>query len=159
MADNNSSMLIPTSFIIPDDKNEMKIKLYQYLNNMAITINDKDSGIYQLEEFITCKKYFPNPTLLPTDPNFTEMRSSLRLMIDFGALPNTATKSVAHGIAVSNQYTWVGIKATATNTTALTGIPVPNSWITIDATNVNITTPGDYSGYNICLVELEYLVN
>jgi hypothetical protein len=87
------------------------------------------------------------------------------MTVNFGALPNTATKSVAHGITITTATTFTRIYATASDTSGSTYIPIPfssptlvsNIQITVDATNVNITTGSNRSNFNICYVVLEYI--
>lgn len=95
-----------------------------------------------------------------------EMRTVYRLVINFGALPNTATKSVAHGIVCTALTTFTRIYGTASNTTALTYIPLPyastpavanNIELSVDATNVNVRTAANYSAYDTTYIILEYL--
>jgi hypothetical protein len=86
------------------------------------------------------------------------------MTVNFGALPNTSTKSVPHGITVTNTLSWTKIYGSATDQIGLTGIPIPyvdlagnDIQIDVDQTNINISTSSDYSNYTICYVVLEYL--
>lgn len=160
MAIEQTILTIPTTYIIPEEKDEMRVKLYQYFSDIAKVLNAKESGYYfNYNEFSTGQRFFPNPNLPQTDPNFNAVRDSWRITIDFGALPNTGTKSVAHGISVTNTTSFTRIDAVATDQAALIGFSIPGNGcsITVDATNVNITTPADLTAYNICYVYIEYL--
>lgn len=86
------------------------------------------------------------------------------MVVDFGALPNTGTKSVPHNITVTGSTIWTRYYATATYPGS-SGIPIPyasptlanNIEINVDATNVNITTGSDRTAYTTTYVILEYL--
>ncbi len=167
---------VPTTFIweiqqiqssnIDPNLKETLIRPYQNINQMAIVLNTKDSAMYVQEEFINGQVYFPNPALNSTTPGNPQMRQVFRKVIDFGALPNAAAKSVAHGI---QQPAWLMTRmyATATDLTAQAYIPVPfastiavNQNISLEctATNVVITTAVDYSAFTYCFVVLEYML-
>lgn len=81
--------------------------------------------------------------------------------IEFGALPNAALKSVAHGI--SNLGICFVVSAFAKNSSNLI-LPIPYATYTgqdqiqiyINSTNINIRTYGNMSAYTICYVTLRY---
>ena len=84
-----------------------------------------------------------------------------RKVIDFGALPNTATKSVNHGI--SGMGTLVRSNAVAHYTAGGSRIPVPNTFFAgqvmgIEVTNTAVRIWADFAGsyLNACKVILEY---
>ena len=150
---NNFGLFIPTTTIFDvaelqeinvnsEEFKELLVRLYQTVNNIALSTNVKTTGYFLNQEFVTGELYFN------VNNDFNNLRPVYCMVVNFGALPATGTKSVAHGIPVTNTYSWVQIYATATNPTAVTGIPVPyssaagvtsNLEIKIDATNVNIT--------------------
>lgn len=144
---------------------ELLVRLYQNLNNISTMVNFKDTGFYDTNEFVNGQLYFPNPALSSQTQQNPLFRQVFRLVIEFGALPNTATKSVAHNISINDAYTFTRIYATASDTTGLNYIPIPyaspvlanNIELNVDATNVNITTGSNRSNYSICYVVLEYL--
>jgi hypothetical protein len=144
---------------------ELLVRLYQNLNNMALAINGKDTGIYHTDEFVTGKLYPPDPTSTSATLTKPIQRPVYRKVIDFGALPNAATKTVAHGLTVSATMIWVNMYGCATDPVALIGIPIPyasdtasdNIELWVDNTNVNITTAADWRAYSKCYIVLEYL--
>lgn len=121
---------------------ELLVRLYQNISAITTALNLKDSGYYTFAEFVNGQLYFPNPALTSNTSQTAAYRQVFRYVINFGALPNTATKSVAHGLAINTGWTFTRIYATASDTTGLTYIPIPDaqSTISVDATNVNITT-------------------
>lgn len=138
------------------------VRLRQSINNIALVTNIKDSGYYLPAEFVNGQIYFPNPDLTITDPAAKNAvyRQVYRILVNFGALPNTATKSVAHNIPnVSSSFTFTRMYGAASNPTGLLYQPIPNVGITLtaDATNVNITTIANLTAYTRTLIVLEYL--
>lgn len=146
---------------------ELLIRMYQNLSNMANLLNIKDSGYYVLNEFLNSQGFFQNPTTVNTTVINPELRNVFRTVVNFGALPNAGAKSVAHGITVTNTFSFTRIYACASKQTApLSFIPIPyasvvavadNIQLDVDATNVTITTAIDYSAYTVCYVVLEYI--
>lgn len=144
------------------------VRLYQNINLISLAVNLKDSGIYSnIEPFVNGQTWFPNPAYNSSTDTYPSPRQDYRLVINFGALPDTATKSVLHNIPINSGYTFTRIYGCATDTTGLTAIPIPfaspvlanNIQLDIDATNVNITTGSNRTNYNECYVIIEYLTN
>lgn len=169
---NNFGLFIPTTTIFDvaelqeinvnsEQFKELLVRLYQTVNNITLATNLKTTGYYLNQEFVTGELYFN------VNNDFNNLRPVYCMVVNFGALPAAGTKSVAHGIPVTNTYSWVQIYATATNPSTLTGLPIPyssatavasNLEINADGTNVNITTGGtNYSAYTKTLVVLKYI--
>jgi hypothetical protein len=80
--------------------------------------------------------------------------------IDFGALPNTTTKSVAHGITGLDLSKHIGFQCTAGDA-GVFAAPVPQTvagitmQILADGTNISITTSADLSAFTT-KIRLEY---
>ncbi len=146
---------------------ELLVKLYETVNQIALVLNSKESGYYPLVEFVNGQLYFPNPLLTSSTTRVPTQRQVIRKVINFGALPNTATKSVAHGVDITNTYTFTNVTATSTDTLALTGLNIPYASATAansielntDATNVNITTGINRTAFNQTYVLLEFITS
>jgi hypothetical protein len=144
---------------------ELLVRLYQQVGNIAVVLNTKDSGLYELSEFVNGQVWFSNPTLNSSTLQSAQDRQVLRTVINFGSLPNTGTKSVAHNISCTPMTTFTRIYATASDTTGFNYIPIPyasatavdNIELNVNATNVNIITGSNKSNFNICYVILEYI--
>lgn len=143
---------------------ELLVRLYQNLNVLSLVVNVKDSAFYVDSEFVTSGQYFTNPTLSSATAQNPTLRPVFRKVINFGALPNTATKSVAHGIAPIASFSFTRIYGCATNPST-SYIPLPyaspvlasNIELNADATNVNVTTGSDRTAYTITYIILEYI--
>lgn len=136
---------------------EFMIRLTQYLNLLALSSNGKDDGTYSTAADSNGQSFWSlNPGETPRAVN--------RVVIDFGALPNNTTKSVAHNITINATTIFTRIYATA-NDPSTSFIPIPyadsagtdNIELDIDANNVNITTASDKRGYTSCYVILEWI--
>lgn len=176
MVDNSQSnigLFIPTTNVwdiqnLEDPKDispalkELLIRLYQNINYISVALNLKDSGYYVQQEFLTGQLFFPN---FVNDNTSNNGRQAFRMVVNFGALPNNGTLSVAHGINVQNSFIFTRMYGCASNQTTTTYLPIPYSSATtakiiemyVDATNVYITTSSDLSSYTQTLVILEYV--
>ena len=173
-AQSNPGLFVPTTYIwdvarvndvdvnTPEFK-ELLVRLYQNLNSMAIALNWKDTGFYLQEEFVNGQIYFPSPTLSSTTAQSPTNRQVFRKVVNFGVLPNTAAKSVAHGLTITSGYSFTRIYGTATNPSTQF-IPLPYASTTgdtielsVDATNVTVTTVSNKSAFTTTYIVLEYI--
>jgi len=145
---------------------ELLVRLFQNTTQGNIVLNQKTTGQYLLEEYANSEQYFPNQDAISGSNDYPKTkRQVFRKVINFGALPNTATKSVAHNISLTNTYSFTRIYAATSDQTGMTYLPIPyaspilnqNIAIDIDTTNVNITTGIDRTNYTLCYVVLEYI--
>lgn len=151
---------------------ELLVRLYQNLNLISVTLNDKDSGLYDPNtQFPTGQSFFSNPTLNSSSAQTPTRRQVLRTVVTFGTLPNATitplTSSQPHGISVTPNTSFVKIYGVANDPTDKSYIPLPYASavstniieLDVDATNVTITVNGNMSAYTNNYVVLEYLIN
>ncbi len=144
---------------------ELLVRLYQNINLIALNLNMKDTGYYVLQEFVNGQLYFPNPSLDSTTPQSPTYRQVFRTVINFGALPNDTTKSVAHGLSITSTYSFTRIYGASTKSDQTSFIPLPyssttlnqNILLSVTATDVVVTTGIDYSSYTTTYIVLEYI--
>ncbi len=142
---------------------ELLVRLYQNINNIAITLNLKESAYYPLNEFINGQLFFTNP--LEATSNYNG-RQVFRTVVNFGALPNATTKSIPHNISTFTTFSFTRIYGCSTNPLTMNYIPIPyssasavanNIELSVDSTNVSITTGIDQTAYTTTYVILEYI--
>lgn len=157
----------PDTYIFPEEFNDdFRIKLRQYLNDSSVSLNSKENGFYFQEEVPTGRQFIP---LFSTSKSQNvQYRPVYRTVVDFGSLPNTAAKSVAHGLTTTQNYSLVNIYGAATDPAAATmtsGIALPfsspvlanNIALEMNATNIIITTGSNRTAYTRTFVVLEYI--
>lgn len=166
----NTGLFLPTTNIwdvIPEDAQtvtvdmfkELLLRLHQNMSNTSMAVDLKDTGFYALTEFVNGQSFFPDPALDSTTLQSPVQRQVFRKVIDFGTLPNTGTLTVPHGLTITSAWSFTRIYATASDQIALKYIPVPSLGVnlTVDATNVIITTTANFSNYTECYVVLEFI--
>lgn len=181
MATTNTGLFVPTTDNYDLTRLEGKdlgsiefkqfmIKLMQRTNQIALALNLKDSAMYYQQEFVNGQVFFPNPALSSTTQQTPTPRQVFRSVYSIGALPNAATKTVAHGIAVNGLFTFTRIYGCASSTGTLDYIPLPyvdvtgtilagNTELTVDGTNIYVTTTGNGAFFDTTYIILEYLKN
>jgi len=137
------------------------------LNDMTIRLNNKVIGEHALTEYVTGKSWYPDPALSSLTTQKPTKRTVYAIVVPFGALPDTATKTVAHGITfpAANTYQGVQIYACATDPAAVIQIPIPyaspvlvnNIEMFIDGTNISITTGSDRTMFTKTDVYFEFI--
>lgn len=141
---------------------ELIVRLYQTVNNISNNVNLKETGYYPEKPFLCGKLFFPNPSNTElTGTAEPQYRPAYRIAINFGALPNSTTKSVAHNLTLGSQASFIHIYGTAKNPGG-NSIPLPYPSASpvelyADSTKVYIKTTSDYSAYTTTYVVLEYI--
>jgi hypothetical protein len=174
----NSGLFVPTTNIIEIEQIQQEglskellknifVHLYQDMCNIALALNAKDSGYFPLEEFVSGKLLFVDPnTTIPSSSSLYGGRAFFRTVVNFGPLPDTTTLSYPHNIDIDAGFSFVNIYGCASNQIALTYVPIPyasasevanNIELSVDSTNVYITTGIDQSAYTTTYVILEYV--
>ena len=154
---NSLTSYVPSDIILPEDPEELRQELNDVLKKIINALNDKDIAHYNSIESVNGQKWLDT-----TDPQV--FKNAFRKVIDFGALPNAATKTVAHGITWNPNTVFTRIYGTATRPSTVS-IPIPysssvlaqNILLSVSTANVTITTAANFSVYSTCYVVLEYL--
>lgn len=144
---------------------ELLVRLYQNLNLIAVNLNIRAIGTYDLQEILNGKQYFKDPALSSSTAQTPQLRPVFSKVIYFSPLPNAGTLGIPHNIPVDNNYMFTLIVGTATDPINLSYLPLPyssgtlnkNIGVAVNATEVLITTYIDYSAYTKCQVVLEYI--
>lgn len=163
----NFDTSIPTTVVFDvgeitaENSSELIVRLYIATNNIIEALNKKDTGYYLTTTFNTGQVFFN------ANNDFNNLRSIYRIVVPFGALPNNATKSVAHGIP-NLGTTWSQVRLDVSSTQPNTkSIDIPgfdpaditkpiNVWV--DGTHVNIQTTSNMSAFTITWVIFEYIL-
>lgn len=143
---------------------ELLVRMYQNLNRMSLALNLKVSGYYSTTQSVNSKTFFPNPVTSSANSTNPD-RQVMFVTLYFGPLPDTATLSIPHGITCTGITTFVDYYGAANDVTGKNYISLPypsptaanNIEVSVDATNVNITTGRNRTAFTICYLTLEFL--
>jgi hypothetical protein len=157
---------VPVYDAVPENWEDARPFVVEQLKKISNALNIREVGWYIDEEVLSGKAFIPGDNSGGGATNQV-FRQVFRKVIDFGTLPNATTKSVPHGITVTNDFTLVFMGAYATDPVNLVAIPIPfTSTVALanqismfmDATNVTITTGSNNTNYTRCFVTIEYLL-
>lgn len=163
--DADAARLQDISVTSPEFK-ELLVRLYQNLNLISTVLNLKDSAYYDTNEFVTGQSYFPNPALNSSTSTVATYRPTYRLVVNFpGGLTINGVNTAPHHLSINSGFTFTRIYAVASDTTNLKYIPIPYASgaagtdieLSVDSTNVIITTSSNRSSFNVCYCVLEFM--
>jgi len=145
-----------------DEFKELIVRLYQAINSISIAVNSKDSGYLPNQESISGVLLFGTTV---SSNGQLQYRPGYRVAINCGALPNTGSNSIAHGISIGANYRLIKLYGGATTATATSMIPLPfasptlseNIKLEATGTNIVITTGSNRSSYTTSYVVMEYV--
>ena len=143
---------LPLSVELPKDQDELRSELNDIYQAIASSVNNKIGGLYVPQEKVNSQQYFDST-------NVQILKEVYRMVVDFGALPNNTIKSVAHNIPGWNdKFRLTQAYGAATDPVALQALPLPNNGIllSVDSTNVNVTTTSNRTAFTATTIVLEY---
>lgn len=119
---------------------ELLVRLYQNVNLIALSLNQKETGLYLQEELAISQAFFN-----ATSSNPNELRPCYRLTLDGGALA-AGTTNVPHGLTIDSTWVFTHIYGAATDNIGNNYYPLPfasdsgtnNIEMRVDGTNVVI---------------------
>lgn len=158
--ENSEQSFVSTDIVLPEDDSDLREILTDRLQRITEALNMKDIGQYYDVATISGQIWFD-----PTD--VAETREGERIVINFGALPNAAVKTVAHNITVDANTRFTRIYGTA-NDPSTEFIPLPfvdmsggaaHIELSVDSTNVSVTTTADYTAFTETFIILEWIQN
>jgi hypothetical protein len=156
---------VPVYDVAPEKWEEGRPFLVEQLRKYGNALNTREIGFYLDEELLSGKSFIPGVNNATDGGSSQQFRSILRKVIDFGALPNNTTKSVAHGITFDANFSLIDLWLSATDPVNFKAFALMywddtgSSPITLnmDATKINVTTTGNYKIYTRCFCILEYI--
>ena len=123
---------------------------------------------FQLNNLVNSREQGYNSSLVSPSGKQIEVGNAVydifKVLIDFGALPNTTSKSVAHTLSTSSTFRLFSLSLSASDPSTPSYFSLAyyslNSGddirLNIDATNVIVDTNSDYSGFTNSIVQIEY---
>lgn len=154
-SNDNSSLQnqLPLSVELSQNPAEMRYEINDLYQSLASSVNSKSGGLYVPQEKINSEQYFDAT-------NTQKFKNVYRMVVDFGALPNAGSKSVAHNIpGITSDYRLTCSYGGATNPATRQWLPVPNDGILLEnnSTTVTVTTTSDRSAFTATTIVIEYV--
>lgn len=166
MSNQIQGMMPTTLNIAPGDgtNNEFLTALYQFINTMAVQVNAREIGYYDVTNInVNGQQYFPNRERPES------FRAGMRKFIYYPmALPNAAgTIAIPHTISVTSTTTFTRIYGVTNNTGGYSALPLPfasptaaqNISLEVNATDVLLTVGADRSAYTQTYLVLDFIID
>jgi len=142
---------VPVYDFIPEKWESARQFLTEQLRRISNGVNVREVGTYLEEQLVTGKQFKPGAT----DPNNTvnsqSFRTIFRKVINCSPLVAGAN-SFNHGITFNSNFTLIEMWVPATNSGTLTAINLTDTSVTLNSTQVLITSPGAYDRA-FCVIE------
>lgn len=169
-----NKLFVPlSSNLTADTLSDLILQLESNLNLISEAINSRVIGEYSESELPAGMKFYPRtPAIDGRRSNAS--REVFRKVIDTGALPNNTTKTISHDIDMSGSASVDGTPTPLFRTINIYGcatkpndgnpesFPIPNpehAYVTIDGTNIYITTLFDASTFTESHIVIEYILS
>lgn len=161
----NLESYVPVYDVIPESWEDARPFIVEQLKKITNSLNTKEIGFFLDQELLSGKAFIPGVNQLADGGSSQQFRTILRKVVDFGTLPNNATKTVAHEIMFDNNFTLIALWAAATDPTNFISFQIPfvaqtvttSIALLMDATNFIITTHDDKTSFTRCFVICEYI--
>ncbi len=158
----NQSPFLPTAIFLPQEQEQMLIRLNTFLNQVCLFMNQREIANYDLKtEIQTGQRWFNTSTNPVNNPK----RSGFRKVFTFGAIPAGANIMIPHGIPNFTLLTNVYGNATIGAGIWIVLPHVDQTLVTkqvgivIDGTNITIGNGADATAIVSGVITLEYLRN
>lgn len=142
---------LPVYDTVPESWEEGRQFLVEQLKKISNAVNAREIGWLLDEELISGKQFIPS-AINPTG-EMQQFRTVLRIVVDVSPLVAGAN-SFAHNITVDANFTLIDMWVAATRSATPIAQVITDSNVTIDATNINITSPG---AFNRAFCVIEYI--
>jgi hypothetical protein len=158
----NSSQIdesyIPVYDTVPEKWEEARVFLNEKLKAISNALDIREIGWFLDEETLTGQQFIPATT------SNQQYQPIFRMVINFGVLPDSSTKSVAHNVEVNELFVLMNLYISATDPSDLIGFSL-QYWsvasadieLSYTSTDVVVTTQSDYSNYTTSYVVMEYI--
>jgi len=150
---------------------DFTVRLRNNFNDIVMALNTRDSGYYAQEEYVNGQLFYPDYSRVDSASSApAQYRQVFRKVIDTGTLPNAGLSTIAHGItflptAGNTTFIATRIYGAATDQVNRILIPLPyssptlnqNISVSVDATNVYITTGINMTAFTVSHIVFEYV--
>lgn len=140
---------------------ELLVRLYQYVSNIAVALNNKTSSIYLKEEFVNSKQFFGT-----VDTSQLNLRPNFWIVVDTGAIALGANAPINIGVNFDANTKTTNIYGSASDSGTLKWYPLcfagaagNNIELIVSGTAPTVLTITNNSGQTFTsgIVIIEYL--
>lgn len=135
---------VPVYDTVPEKWEDARQFLVEHLKKISNAVNVREIGFLLDEELLAGKQFIPTTAMSGVSSSTSQQfRSVLRKVIDVAPLVAGANV-VPHGITVDVNFSLIDLWVAATDSMAFTSRVITGNDVTLDATNININSPGAF---------------
>jgi hypothetical protein len=155
---NSQAAYLPTSIVLPFDDNELLIRLTQFLTEVALKVNQRQIGVFELSEVVAGQLWFSDSA------NIFNKRQCYRKTFIFPVITAPGTTSQLHNLGQIGDFKFVHGYGSITTSDGTKTIFIPTGapddvTISVLATTVNIITNTATFNNGSATITIEYLKN
>jgi hypothetical protein len=133
----NFESFVPVYDAIPEKWDDARSFIVEQLKKISQAVNIREIGWLLDEELLTGKQFIIGANQILDGYTSEQFRTVLRKVIVFPSL-SIGANSEAHGITIDGNFTLLQLYGAVTNSSLLTGQPIPNGADTISYTSTEI---------------------
>lgn len=135
---------VPVYDTVPEDWKDARTFLVEHLKKISNAVNVREIGFYLDQEVLSGKQFIPTSEMSSNLSSTSEQfRSVLRKVVDVSPL-TAGANTFPHDITYDANFTLIDLWVSATDSSGLTSQVITNTDITLDATDININSPGAF---------------
>lgn len=131
---------VPVYDAVPEKWEEARPFIVEQLKAISNAANIRQIGWYLDEELISGKQFIPSPVL---SGNSQQYRTIFRKVVDCSPL-GVGANAFNHGITFDSMFTLIHIYTSGTNSVGLVAQTISGNSVTMNATQVLITSPAAF---------------
>jgi hypothetical protein len=141
---------VPVYDVVPEKWEDAREFLVEQLKKISNAVNIREIGWLLDEELLSGKQFIP--ALNNDTGEMGQARAVFRKVVDVSPLAAGVNPGVAHGITIDANFTLIDLWVGATNSAAFTSQIITDSNVTLDVTDIIITSPGAFDRA-FCFIE------
>jgi len=135
---------VPVYDTVPETWENARPFIVEQLKKISNAVNIREIGWYLDEELLSGKAFIPGAQIPPANSTPLQFRQIFRKVIDVSPLISGANPPIPHAIVFDNRFTLIDLWVSATNSGTLVAQVITGNDVTLDATNININSPGAF---------------
>lgn len=134
---------VPVYDVVPEKWEDARPFIVEQLKKISNAVNIREIGWFLDQELLSGKAFIPGMAQVLDGGSSQQFRQILRMVVITGPLVIGANPGVPHNIVFDANFTLIQLWVSATNSTTLQAITMSDPQnVTMDANNINITSPG-----------------
>jgi hypothetical protein len=143
---------VPVYDTVPETWDAARPFLVEQLKKISNGVNARTIGFYLDQQLLSGNQFIPVPAMWGVNSSDSQQfRQIFRKVVDCSPL-TTGSNTYAHGIIFDVNFTLIDLWVAATNSSTFNAVVITDDNVTMNATNIVITSPGNFDRA-FCVIE------